>query len=504
MNKCKRSSFFFHLSCNGLITIKGIVSAIKLSSNPAENAYAILSTNPIGARCEMTLELGDTVEVKDSAIGSEVLRIGDIKVLGKASKAEYRKMLNDTLRSMGIKQKTSKAKAKAITQWMPEELSKTTIPMLNDIGKAAVVFSKAFVSGAPIIIRFHNDCDGSSGAISIYRALRCVSPKTEGNIRWQMNKSVAYEPESAQSDLLVFNGYMSMEKPLVLIVDFGTTEESINAINCVDGKCDLVWLDHHPPPEKFPKERITNYINPWDYGGDSDYSAGFLGGVFAQALSGVDVKDLQLASLIGDFSRHADMKHEKAQRISTVLDFVTSNSTRTASVYRIEKLTPRYMDALLDDNERFDSFYRYATNMMDDALEAGVRTAKHYKTKASPNGRELAINIYVMDFKHVRNEAGYPLPGRYSSKLQAKLELLSDGETMTVVHYGNYISIRMTKGLAKEFPLHDIVKRLKESSEYVHSGGGHAAAGGIKIDEQHAKSVIKLLLREFGIIDTNQ
>jgi RecJ-like exonuclease len=483
-----------------LVTIKGIVSAIKLSPNPAENVYAILSEQQLSVRCDSVLELGDMVEISVDAISDGHLKVGDFSITGKATKSEYEKALKGALSVARISSKVEKSRLHAMTAWMPGQLAKATVSMSKEMGKGIVLLGRAFISGAPIIIRFHNDCDGSSGAIGLYKALEGVSSGTPGgNLRWQMNRSVVYLQEAAESDLLVFNGYVSMEKPLVVIMDFGTTEESVPAIGYLSGKCNFIWLDHHPPPDKFPRESITNYINPWDHGGDSDYTAGFLGCVFAQLLHDMDLKELQLASLIGDFSKYADTKHERAQKVAVVLDFVTSSSTRTINAYRIEKLTPRYMDSLLNDKERFESFYRYAANTMDDALEAGMRTAKHYKTKAMFGAEELPVNIYIMDFKHIMNESGYPLPGRYSSKLQSKLELLSDGETMTVVHYGNYISIRMTKRLAETYPIQGIVEKLKALSEYVKSGGGHAAAGGIKIEEQHAKSVIKLLLREFGI-----
>ena len=105
----------------------------------------------------------------------------------------------------------------------------------------------------------------------------------------------------------------------------------------------------------------------------------------------------------------------------------------------------------------------------------------------------------MLDFSHIAKLGySYPLPGRYSSKLQAHMEALNNGSTITVIHYGNYISIRESRDISKKIRLLEIIERMKESGDVL-SGGGHSEAASIRIGEKGTQEVMKALLTEFGV-----
>ncbi|HIH49846.1 TPA: hypothetical protein HA291_00090, partial [Candidatus Micrarchaeota archaeon] len=89
--------------------------------------------------------------------------------------------------------------------------------------------------------------------------------------------------------------------------------------------------------------------------------------------------------------------------------------------------------------------------------------------------------------------------GRYSSKLQNHLETENNGNTITIVHYGNYISMRISKDLSGSVNLLEIIERLKVATNGELSGGGHQQAASIKTTSEHMNDTMRMLLVELGV-----
>ena len=165
-----------------------------------------------------------------------------------------------------------------------EGLDKVTAKLWDKLHCASLLFMRKLLLGIPIIIRFHNDADGSSGACCVYMGIKDLAKRVKfsSNIVWVMNKGVSYSVAEAQSDILTANNYTSIEKPLLMIIDFGTAIESNSGIAALGEKFDVIWLDHHPVVRGFEGTRIEHYINPWSYAGDSNYTAGLLASAFSK------------------------------------------------------------------------------------------------------------------------------------------------------------------------------------------------------------------------------
>ena len=170
-------------------------------------------------------------------------------------------------------------------------------------GAASVIIRKMLVS-APIIVRFHNDADGSSGAYSLYLSAKefasAFSLKT--NFVWLMQRGISYSTFDSDNDTLIANNYSCIEKPLLILIDFGTNTDSNGGLEEVRERFDIVWLDHHPLIPEFEGASLEDYINTWQFGGDSDYTAGLLTSVLCKTFSGVDTREQEGASLIGERS----------------------------------------------------------------------------------------------------------------------------------------------------------------------------------------------------------
>ncbi len=447
---------------------EGIVTSIKTSGR--DLLCNVLSSRAVQAKSPIDVKLYDTVKVSDGVVQS---------VLGKGSASGYDAAIQRLL---------------AIPRKHPSEegskrYSKILSRMESQLSEAARMLSRAFASGAPIVVRFHNDGDGSAGAVAIYRALSKLQGSAFENgrqVSWQMNRSIAYTIESFYSDRMLFQSYESIEKPVLLITDFGTSPESAEAIRAASGACNIIWLDHHPPYEGFPRELAAHYINVCDFGGESDFTAGLLACIFAERLADVDVEDMKGAALVSDYSKYADFNDANAVKNSIILDCLTSSADELDS-------KPSRIDRIVTDRELSDSTFRSASGKLEAALEEGVRNIRAYRANGIP--------VYLLDFSHIAKlRLDYPLPGRYASKLQEHMESKSGGDAVTLVHYGNFVSVRMSRGLCDSIDIHRIIEKMKkESASGSISGGGHKQAASIRSDRESISSLISMLLKELGV-----
>ncbi len=382
----------------------------------------------------------------------------------------------------------------ALHRTMVPELDLVTEKMEGKLKNAMLLLAHKLTMGAPIVIRFHNDIDGSSGAYALYKSISFAVETSEHmaykpNISWRMHGSVSYSREDATADVLNCNNYECVEKPLLLILDFGTSEESNPGIEIAKGRFDIIWLDHHPVLDKFEGKKLEHYINPWSFGGDSNYTAGFLACVFAKTLANIDTKEMEEASFIGDYSEYSKPS-AGSRRLSALLDLLTSDTRVIAGVKG--NLTPEDIDSVLKDKAKSEELIAYAENRVSEMLDLAIRSVKIYKAAKT--------QIYVADFEDIRinEQERYPLPGRFASRLLGRIEELNKSPCILMLHFGHFISVRMSKKLIGKVELLKVLEGVRaDYSQYVDSTGGHSNAASIKLkDEGMKKEIIKLTVEK--------
>lgn len=369
-----------------------------------------------------------------------------------------------------------------------ESADNITKSMSDKIVSAAHLLIRKLVFSSPILVRFHNDADGTGGALSVHAALKDVESglRSGGNIVWIMQRGVSYSAADAGADILLSNNYSCLEKPLLILVDFGTTSDSNLGIEAIRDRFDVIWLDHHPPSEGFEGISLEHYINPWKFGGNSNYTAGLLASAFCSTMSDANTCMFERASLIGDYSDYADSSWNTD--VSTVLDFITSDPE---SAYGRDKsnVTPQEIEAVLNDRKRFTEMLHYANMRLGEALDAGMKNIRPYHA-----GQH---RVYVLDFEDIRSEdSRYPLPGRFASKLLDRILSSGNDEAVLIVHAGPYISIRLSKGIGDRINLLNIINGIKGAyMSSVEAGGGHLCAAGIKVtDRSEKKRIISAII----------
>ena len=475
-----------------MASFSGIVSCIRTMPNQVDNVYSAVGDKAVNFRSGTVLSLNDRVEfdIDPNGSASAPPMAQNVSVIGKADKQGIDAAVIALSESVDLRDNFS-----AVDELLAKhrEILACAKNMEGALVDCARALTMAFISGAPITVRFHNDGDGSTGAMALYLALGKLQERISfggRNITWKMHRGISYDEQSSFEDLMHFSQYESSGRPIVVIIDFGTSPESEKSINQVKDKekAQLVWLDHHPPYEGFPQDMIGFYINPWNFGGNSDFTAGALACVFATVINRCDAAALVEASLVSDYSAYADYDDKQAQETALVLDLLTSGSRS----HSMASPTPKTFLDVLGNKKLYSDTMFHARNLLDEALEIALQRAKRYKNT-------FGIGIYVLDFGYIAELGnGYPLPGRFSSRLQGKLEGINGGKTLTIVHYGNYISIRESDDIVPKIKVLDLVNELKASSEYVESGGGHNEAASMRVPRQHTKQVLKLLLSNLG------
>lgn len=443
--------------------------------------YTIVSDGVISVESEGRFALRDSVE---AARDGEVWRLS----LLAGKDGEYDKPASKMMRGLSLAKRSKLLQAGRLSG--NDNLDSVAKRMVPKMVRPAKVLLRAAISGAPIVARFHGDGDGASGAIALYKALAKVQDDLQCSfdIKWVSNRGISYSMDSFYYDTMHFRNYESIEKPVVCIIDFGTTEESNEAIRAARGSLDFVWLDHHPVMEGFDAKGIGSYINPVNFKGTSDFAAGFLAGIFSQLIADAHVEELKEASLISDFSAFADHKNYEASRYATILDFVTG--IKDSTHYLDGPLTPSYLLKLITDKEKAASVYNDANRMIEDAIKIGMEKARSYK-----RGDGIAVN--VIDFVHIADKyGGYLLPGRYSSKVQGRLDSQHEHGAITIVNFRNVISVRVSKRISERIGLPGMIDKLKGSTDLIVSGGGHREASSMISTEGSSELVIKLLLKE--------
>ncbi len=471
------------------MNLKGIIASVK-NQGREDSRYYIIGDDD-GAVREMksaiALKAGEAIMTNDSG---EMIQSAEIEENGSALQ--------------GVSERASRLAHSVLNKKAyltgNGKVDNATAKMWEKLQVCEELLVRKLACAAPVIVRFHNDADGSSGAYGLYKSINELAGRKKEleykhNITWIMHQNVSYTTYDANTDTMIAGSYSSIEKPLLVIIDFGTSLESNNGMERVRDKFDIIWLDHHPIVEGFKGLSLDNYVNPWNFGADSNYAAGFLACVFSKTFSRFDTKEIENASLCGDCSDYA-RQDEPGVELSLLLDLLTSDA-KVAFGAATTNVTPMEIEKLAGDNAKMAELLGFAKTRLSDVTAAALRSMKRYKGEGA--------YIYVLDFEGMRDEQSkYPLPGRFSSKLLDKIVETKGEPAIVMVHSGKYISVRVSKDLSDRVNLIHIIAGIKESfGELVEAGGGHISASGIKLADKMEKDkvvreVVSLLKKQLS------
>ncbi len=502
LNKNRSNDFMLD---NPSCTFEGIVTK-SYSSKGNNNSYFISGNGTIFlVLSKEYLEIGTTAKVTgriEPAQSKETIILAEkIELLPSAKTAEIFNSAESAI--------SGSIALNNVDLLVNDEITKTLELEITKIAKKILTAQKL---NRFILLRFHNDADGISGALALTNFIRCKS---------MQQNSASYGVGDAINDL---NFLGSEWKPVLILLDFGSNQESIEGLSLVKAAgVEVVIIDHHPPAEKINDIGLT-VLNPWllvlgsnldDYdlkitkfskllnknrSNDlSKYTAGYITCEVARKMARDNNFDSQLIMLAkiavaGDKSKILELT-QKEKDAALVLDYIAAYSRygNTLDFYRL----------VLKNDDLFNSMLMQANEKIAEMREIAKRTMKETKIG------ELTIcvlDLETLDKKDVASfktfertcSNDFPSRGKVTTNI---FESLPQDKPLLVIGYSARSIILRLNELAEQagFSGHEIVERVKISmKDFIESGGGHRKAAAIRVKSGFGKDVVEEILRILG------
>ena len=436
------------------ISLEGIITRImreQYEINDGSLSY-VIATNE-------RLSLGDVIKIDGVVESATGLRISAEKI--------------ENLPIAEAKQKTDEIKKKILENikindtelLVKDEITEALKPEFIEMAKYLLLAQKL---NRFILLRFHGDADGISAAFAITKFLRC---KAE-----QQNAAI-YSTRDAVRDLNTFNYQYA---PLAVFVDFGASQESIEALKLLHSAgVEIIIIDHHPPVDEV--SGIAVLLSPWQINDDptsSQYPAGYLACEIAQVAGIKNMAELARISCAGDKSKIIDVDDSDKDK-ALVLDFLAIYSSYGNNL-------DFYRNAI-ENPELFKSILQQAKDKMKNLYESAIKLMKKH------NAGELAL--YVVELDNIIKEQEFPSRGKVVTMIS---ENLGNERPVMVVGYGKKtIVIRLNQMAADAgYAADQLISELKVSMKnFIESGGGHTKAAAIRTHEGYVKSVCEALVQ---------
>jgi len=321
------------------------------------------------------------------------------------------------------------------------------------------------VSHKDVIIRFHNDGDGISGALSFSKYIR--------RARYIQQTSSIYSVRNAMFDL---NELTGSRNPIVIFIDFGSGQESQEGLSLLKaGGVELIIIDHHPFFEEIVNY-CSIYLNPWSYKSiknPSWYSAGYLASEII-GLLGIDCSKYGKISICSDKSGLRKCEKEYSD-FGLVLNYVAAYSTYRSSL--------SFYSSILENKELFTSMFIQANEKVEQLIFIAKRSMKKKKVG----------NFFIYYFNMGKTYKKYEFPGLGKSATQI-FEKLIEGEntpSLLICYEPKTIVFRITNNAFElGADASRIINHLKRvASDMIISGGGHLRAAAIRINGDNISSL---------------
>lgn len=352
------------------------------------------------------------------------------------------------------------------------ELTQHLKPKFHEVARALIASQKL---GRYLLLRFHSDADGISGAFALTQFLRCNA--------LQQNSAIYSEKDAIRDLSTMHHEY----RPLVVLLDFGANKESEDGLKLLKaGGVEIVIIDHHPPIENI-NNYATIFLSPWAVSSDdssSKYPAGYLACEVARVVgSTANLEELALISCAGDKSDILPVD-ENARDKALVLDYL--------AIYSAYGNNLNFYRSVFENSELFNSMLVQARDKIANIVKAVKPSMKQFDL----NG----VGVFVVELERAIKQNEFPSRGKIATYI---FESLGNNSPVVVIGYGNRSvmmrinQLALDRGIAGD----KLAVKIKDTMrDFVEAGGGHAKAAAIRVKEGFANSVIDALLKEIKSI----
>ncbi|MBI5046847.1 hypothetical protein HZC07_03895 [Candidatus Micrarchaeota archaeon] len=339
------------------------------------------------------------------------------------------------------------------------------------------------------LVRFHGDADGISAAF----AITSILPYAKA---YQQNSAV-YTVRDAFRD---FSAIGQESNPLVIFVDFGSSESSSEGIKILnDGGVEVIVIDHHPSTVTSSDFRNAKIFNPFSLSEDgSRYPAGYLCAEIAFAC-GFLAKDkaLELAkiSCAGDKSKILDPLTQSDIEKALVLDFVSAHTSFGNNL-------DFYKNVMAKD-ELFRSLFKQAEESISEAAKKAMDGMKSTKIKIENKPTDVnQLEIISFSLDRIVTKGEWPPSGKITTRVFDILneEAKSTKPILVIGYNERSIIMRLNDSAVALGVTANILaeKMLAAMPDFVEGGGGHDRAGAIRVRSGFVKDVLGQLMAEIS------
>ncbi|VVB67045.1 Uncharacterised protein [Candidatus Norongarragalina meridionalis] len=341
----------------------------------------------------------------------------------------------------------------------------------------ATFIKKALLDMTPIIMRWHDDCDGVSSALLLDTAITNFIkqnriPYTRGMFVKKQADSAIYDDYAARQD--ADESLAFPKKPLLILLDHGANGESMHAVkNLKQSGFQILIIDHHPPSSE-AKGVVDFFLSPFTVeGGGSSHTAGLLSFEVASCFGPADER-LARWSLQSD---HSEFRGTVEDKEPVVIDYLAiSEKHSTLDDYR----------RLLSSPPSVMFTHRKALTAVENALKAAEINAREVKIADG-----VSMALFRLDFLR---KGAYPSKGKVINAFQRKHE---EGKALVSVGYDDSNALFRVSEQAHErgFKANELIAELKaEMPHAVESGGGHERAASARFKAEFSESVMNAII----------
>ncbi|MGV8176681.1 MAG: DHH family phosphoesterase [Candidatus Bilamarchaeaceae archaeon] len=435
------------------VGIGGVVSRQKFGRN--KGFVVTDGKNELEFRTAEFLNVGDAVQAELEPAGSACAAVKIIALHG----AEKERLI--------LKVEKEAEKNAKLVEAEPLVRDATMRKLMPTVRKAARKLLAAKKTGRFVLLKFHNDADGISGAFAITSFLDCTAVQSNGAV---------YAGKEAVRDLGLMH---HQNRPILLMVDCGANQASREGLDIIrNSGVEIVMIDHHPPAEEI-EGYCTLFLSPWSVRKDEDasqYPAGYLCVEVARIAGSEEVEGLAAIACAGDKSDVLPVDAE-AKKKALVLDYLSTYS-------RYGNKLSFYSD-VLGDGELFHSTYGEAREKIDEMVVA-------LKGDIKKNEKD-GIVIYTINLDKGMAKFDFKSRGKVATHI---FEALNEDTAVpaVVIGYGKRTVVFRINDAAVARGINggELVEKMKRMMPgFVENGGGHAKAAALLVRKDFEESAIR-------------
>ncbi len=518
MDRMKISSISRKLE-NKTVLIQGKVSQIRKTSGPISYNFIDDSGSIAGAAFikptqenpYKSIVVGDIVEVVGTVnTHRDVLQIEILDMI-EAGDEEAKIILEKIEKVL-----EQRSKPKEIPLLIKDEILEKMKPDLYNLAK---MIRRAIFDGTPILLRHHADTDGITSAVALEHAIiPLIMEEQPDAAKYRVKRSPSKSPfwdfidvtkdvDFALQDAIKFGDKL----PFVLLMDLGSSHESLASIkNAKLFGINVAVLDHHFP-EKIVKKNVALHVNPYFYEGDYNLCTGMLGVELARIVN-PDISDKidYIAAIAGVADRVQGSSLLQYQKIAKKKGLNEELMRKIALAIDYEQYFLRFSDGknIIDSIFGFENLMDKSHLNLVDFLYSEAKTAIQEQVDiclAHLQEEELKNEVLLgtIDVEIFARKFEFPPPGKTTGALHDLLCEKHPERGVITLGIGPDFVVLRSRGVTINFP--SIIKGLKKKLPAAGiEGGGHEVVGSLKFVAGMRQEVLSSLKNSLSKVEVNK